>query len=254
MNVLVAGIGRMGSRHVRVLRVLGHDPITVDPFVDDAMYGDIDDVIDRIDAACVAVPISHLADTAIRVIDRFAPRVMLVEKPGGATAADLSRLADAATRADVRVMIGYTERSNPAVRMLANRILNGSVPHIAHVVATRFSPDAALVPDVPHEIDLAVHDIDLAWRYAHGATFAWMGGHAPVRSRMFTCVHDDGTATVLDLDNRLVNGVQVRGDEPLARQWRQVLSSDSGYVPLTPEIDVLETAERMTARDVAVPA
>lgn len=249
MTALVVGIGRMGARHVRVLGELGLTPITVDPIAEGATYQYLDQVSETVDVACVAVPITALADVAIDVIEHITPRVMLLEKPGADHSSALARVNEAAMRRHVRVVIGYTERFNPVVRMLAKLLHDHTLPAIDHVAATRFSPDAALSPIVPHEVDLAVHDIDIAWRYAHEGTFSWFGGYAPVRSRMFTCIHGDGGATVLDLDNRLINGVEIKGEEPLRREWRYAINLKDGHVPLWPEIEVLEAAERMTEKE-----
>jgi predicted dehydrogenase len=239
----------MGQRHVRVLGELGLAAITVDPVAEGATYRTLDEVTESIDLACIAVPIPELADVAVDVIGRLRPRIVLIEKPGAPNSAELSRVNDAASARNVRVVIGYTERFNPVVRVLSKLLKDGKVPSIEHVVATRFSPDAALAPVIPHEIDLAVHDIDIAWRYARGASVSWFGGHAPVRQRQFTCIHSDGNATVLDLDNRLINGVQVRAEEPLKREWRYAMNLSPGHVPLWPEVEVLEAAEKMAQRE-----
>lgn len=249
MTALVIGTGRMGSRHVRVLSELGLAAITVDPVAEGATYSTLEEVFEPIDIACVAVPIPQLADVATEVIETVAPRVLLIEKPGAPSSAELARVSDAAAMRGVRVIIGYSERFNPVIRALGKLMRDGHTQAIDHVVATRFSPDAALSPLIPHEIDLAVHDLDLAWRHAHNATVSWFGGHAPVRSRVFTCVHGDGSATVLDLDNRLINGLQITGEEPLKRQWRYALNVKQTPVPLWPEVEVLEAAEKMAARE-----
>lgn len=249
MSALVVGVGRMGQRHVRVLGELGLAVITVDPVAEDATYRDLEEVTEPVELACVAVPIPGLADVAIQVIEKIRPRVLLIEKPGAPNSAELIRVNDAAAEHDVRVIVGYTERYNPVVRVMSKLMRDNKVAPVEHVVATRFSPDAALSPIIPHEIDLAVHDIDLAWRYARDASVSWFGGHAPVRQRQFTCVHADGNATVLDLDNRLINGVQVSAEEPLKREWRYAMNVGPGHVPLWPEVEVLEAAEKMVGRE-----
>ena len=249
MTALVVGIGRMGSRHLRVLSELGLAAVSVDPVAEGATYRTLEEVIEPIDVACVAVPIPQLADIAIQVIETITPRVLLIEKPGAPSSAELARVSDTAATRGVRVIVGYTERYNPAIRTLSKLMRDNHVQPIEHVVATRFSPDAAISPLIPHELDLAVHDLDLAWRHAHNATVSWFGGHAPVRSRVFTCVHVDGSATVLDLDNRLINGVQVTGEEPLKREWRYALNVKQTPVPLWPEVEVLEAAEKLCARE-----
>lgn len=249
MNALVVGVGRMGARHVRVLSELGLAALTVDPIAEGATYRTLDEVIEPIDIACVAVPIPQLADVAIDVIEAITPRVLLIEKPGAPSSSELARVSDTAATRGVRVIVGYTERFNPVIRTLAKLSRDGHSRPIEHVVATRFSPDAAVAPLIPHELDLAVHDLDLAWRHAHNASVSWFGGHAPVRARTFTCVHADGSSIVLDLDNRLINGVQVTGEEPLKREWRYALNVDQTPVPLWPEVEVLEAAEKLCARE-----
>jgi hypothetical protein len=231
----------MGSRHARVLGALGQSFETVDP-VAPATYRTLGEVSGHYEAACVAVPIRDLARVAMQVIDTCSPRVVLVEKPGAASAEELVRLQDYARARDVRVLVGYTERHNPAFRAFRAQ----SFARVTHLCATRFSPDAALAPALPHEIDLAVHDLDLAWGLGFAPSRAcWYGGYAPVRSRVLVCHHADGTANVLDLDHRMVNGEPVEGEEPLAREWRQVLAAEPGFVPLGREIAVLEAAEAL---------
>lgn len=249
MTALVVGIGNMGTRHVRVLGELGLSVITVDPCVKDATYSSVDEVTELIDVACVAVPIEYLGDVALKVIEHVTPRVLIVEKPGAPSSQELSRVNDAAARRGVRVIVGYTERHNPVVRAFARLLSAGTVPPVAHVAATRLSPTAALQPLIPHALDLAVHDIDIAWRYAHEATFAWCGGHGPHRQRHFTCIHTDNTATFLDLDNLTINGIEVRGEEPLKREWRAAINANDGHVPLWPEIEVLEAAEKLVQNE-----
>jgi hypothetical protein len=110
-----------------------------------------------------------------------------------------------------------------------------------------------LVGDFQPQVVFTVMDLfstyKIAWRYARDASVSWFGGHAPVRQRQFTCVHADGNATVLDLDNRLINGVQVSAEEPLKREWRYAMNLDATPVPLWPEVEVLEAAEKMAARE-----
>lgn len=246
MTVLVVGLGNMGSRHARVLRELGHEVVTVDPVAPEADYRNLAPVAAEFDveAACVAVPIPWLAHVAIEVMETFSPARVLVEKPGAETAESLAAVARAAQRNGCRLAIGYTERHNPAALALHARLAAGGPP-VVHAVATRFSPGAPLAPVVPHEVDLAVHDLDLAHGFGVAPwRVAWFGGYSPVRARAFSCIHEDGTATVLDLDHRLVNGEPVDGEEPLRREWRELMAAEPGYVPIFREIAVLADAER----------
>ena len=109
----------MGQRHVRVLGELGLAAITVDPVAEGATYRDLEQVTEEVGMACVAVPIPDLADVAIRVIEQIRPRVLLIEKPGAPNSAELIRVNDAAAEHDVRVIVGYTERYNPVVRVMS---------------------------------------------------------------------------------------------------------------------------------------
>lgn len=220
-DALVIGHGRMGRRHVRVLRTLGMRVLTVDPLAP-ADATSLADLASSPPVVCIATPIADLAAVAHEVLERWTPRLIYIEKPGAQSAEDLLVLGSTAHAAGVRVFIGYTERHNPVILELARRCDEGVFPTIKRVGARRYSPDITVEsPEVL--LDLAVHDLDLA--IGLGLDGAWDidVGFAPTKVRIWSTVHDDGSINILDLDKRLLNGELIDGQEPLERAWLEAL-------------------------------
>lgn len=151
-HALVIGHGRMGQLHAKVLRDLGYTVTTVDP---NPHTGPDHPTITQaqqhnpgqFDVAAVATPIPHLAPTARQAA--LITRTLLIEKPMASNTREAELLAQ--DLAHTNVCVGYTERFNPQIRALTP-----SRYKTAHFTRhnTRPSPD----PD----LDLLVHDIDLA--------------------------------------------------------------------------------------------
>lgn len=138
VRVAIVGLGVMGRNHHRVLKGLGHDVLTVDPLG----HADHDSATTvnwaRVDAAIIATPVSELETFAGVMFQCDIP--CLVEKPGPAYGP--------------RDWIGYTERFNPVVRALAERIGEVRVVHTGRLGGGPRHPVSAAV-------DLATHDLDL---------------------------------------------------------------------------------------------
>jgi predicted dehydrogenase len=108
----------------------------------------------RVRAASVAVPtVDHrtVAETLLRGgID------VLVEKPMAATLEDADAINDAARQADRLVMVGHTERFNPALVALARAVREPRFFEIHRLAAF-----TARSTDIDVLLDLMVHDLDL---------------------------------------------------------------------------------------------
>jgi predicted dehydrogenase len=251
---LVIGYGRQGKRHARVLGGMGFDVDTVDPVAEGATFTDMGEAHDKdYDAVAVAVPIRSLSRIAIDAMFDFGSPVMVVEKPLGETAEQVAQLDKAAKSTGTLVIAGYTERYNPAVMQFEAMLADGDRPGVVHVAARRYSPDGG-APDVDPIIDLGVHDIDLAIRLAPGAVTHVDAGQAPHRSRTFVTLHEDGSATVIDLANRMVDNEAIDGAEPLVSLWDFALGHPHGYVSLEHEVDVMRCAEYLIGHAEDVPA
>lgn len=154
-SVLLVGSGRMGWNHRRILIELGHNVIVVDPDINVLPdFASLDDA-PLIDHVIVCVPIAQLAQVATQVILR-GPKYVLVEKPLAASEAEALELCKLAKQHDVKLVCGFTEVCNPAVRTLKNNVLPDLGP-IVEVETRRIGGKPS--SDYPAMLDLGVHDM-----------------------------------------------------------------------------------------------
>ena len=111
------------------------------------------------DVVSVAVPTQFHCDVALECIDSGAS--VLVEKPIAENTEKAKRIIEAASTADVRLMVGHIERFNPAVRELKKKLDALKLGRLFTILATRVGPFPHRIRDVGVVIDLAVHDIDV---------------------------------------------------------------------------------------------
>ncbi len=162
----VVGVGHLGRHHARLYASLpGARLVAVaDRDLDRARaiaseYGAeahprAEDLLGKVEAASVAVPTIHhreVAETLLREgID------VLVEKPLASTLAEADAILDAARAGKRLVMVGHTERFNPAVRALSRAVDN---PRFVEI--HRLAGFSARSTDVDVILDLMIHDLDL---------------------------------------------------------------------------------------------
>jgi predicted dehydrogenase len=177
---LIAGLGIMGSHHLRVLHAIEDVEVTavVDPDPQRraaalrsrpglSAYERLDEALanESVAFAALAVPIVELAPCAHEVL--AAGLHVLVEKPMAPTEEDaLAVIRDADARGLV-LGVGHVERFNPAVVALKRKLDQGLIGRIYQMHARRLSPfpDRDSVRGVA--LDLATHDIDVM-RYLTG--------------------------------------------------------------------------------------
>lgn len=230
----------MGVLHERVLHGLGHEVVTVDPDPEKNADLPLIAALDGVDAAVVAVPPSKLATLTVDASAKAT--YLLVEKPMAEKVADAVAVADSVGH----LVVGYTERHNPAVEQLRRNLeLAGDIHHIA-IQRLGLPPDR---PTAHVALDLATHDLDVL-RYlgfepkllhAAGssrhvvatleigaATATLEASHLhPTKIRMLTVTGSEGMLA-LDYQRQTLDLVEPEGitpipvtyEEPLARQWR----------------------------------
>jgi len=161
----VVGTGALGSHHARVfaglpdaklVSVFDLDPVKAksvgEPFGAETA-GSLAELIDRIDAAVVAVPTVAHAEVAAKLLG--AGRHVLVEKPITSTLEDAEALVALAAEKHVVLQVGHVERFNPAAEAL-QRI---GTPRFVEV--HRLSPFPNRSLDIDVILDLMIHDLDL---------------------------------------------------------------------------------------------
>jgi predicted dehydrogenase len=162
----IIGAGVMGANHARVALSLRDAELVAVVEPNEAPgktlaeasgcshFFRVEDVIGKIDAAVLATPTPSHASVAEVLLDQGVS--VLVEKPFVSKAEDGWPLVEKAKANDLVLMIGHTERFNPAVLEL-----EGIVQGVIDLQALRLSPYSERVKDGVI-LDLMIHDLDIA--------------------------------------------------------------------------------------------
>jgi predicted dehydrogenase len=162
----VAGTGRLGRAHVRVLRSLpavervaccdldkDRARAVADEFGATA-YDTLDAMLDAVDAVVVVTSTSAHAEVALRAL--ASNKDVFVEKPITSTLADGEAVVRAARKQGRILQVGHIERFNGAIRAVLPRI---GTPLFVEV--HRLAPFTLRGADVSVVMDLMIHDLDL---------------------------------------------------------------------------------------------
>jgi len=162
----VVGVGHLGRHHARLyaalpgarlVAVADSDPARARAIA--AEHGclacaNAAELIGRVEAASVAVPTLAHRQVAVTLLD--AGIDVLVEKPLARTVEEADAILAAATRDERLVMVGHSERFNPAIAALAREVRGPRFFEIHRLAA--FS---ARSTDIDVVLDLMIHDLDL---------------------------------------------------------------------------------------------
>jgi predicted dehydrogenase len=166
LPLAVIGVGSLGYHHARIARELPHARLVgihdtdhlragqVAEQLGTRAIGDLDELLQQVDAAIVAVPTSAHAEVALAALDRGVH--LLIEKPIAPTLAEADRILAAAASQGLLVAIGHIERFNGAIRACAEFLDEPRFVE-SHRLA-QFNPRGT---DVAVVLDLMIHDIDL---------------------------------------------------------------------------------------------
>ena len=176
LAVGVAGVGHLGRHHARLYasdpgaRLVG----VVDADLDRARavaaefscraFRDVSELAGEVVAASVATPTSHHRPVAEAFLSAGCD--VLVEKPIAPSLADADAILEAARTAGRLVMVGHTERFNPAMATLGRAV---DAPRFVEI--HRLAGFSARSTDVDVLLDLMIHDLDL---------LLWFDGTEPV--------------------------------------------------------------------------
>jgi len=163
LKVAVIGAGHMGRYHaekfarlpgVEVAAIVDRDPAR-------APIADFRKVLDRVEAAVIAVPTDLHHEVAAACLERGLH--VLVEKPIAATLAQADELIDLASKQQVVLQVGHVERYNQAFQALTARM-----DRPVFIDAERLSGFKQRGAEVDVVLDLMIHDLDLAIALARG--------------------------------------------------------------------------------------
>ena len=173
INVGVLGCGFWGRNHARVLSELGSCNLiavadinakkarTIGEKYNVKWYTDASRLIENknIELISICTPTITHAKLSLEAIK--AGKHILVEKPMTNTVKEAEEVIRSANRQNVKVMVGFIERFNPAVRKAVEIIKNGEIGDIVIASSRRVSRWPERIGDVGVIKDLAIHDIDL---------------------------------------------------------------------------------------------
>lgn len=166
ISVAVVGVGHLGRHHARLytalpearlVAVVDRDPERARQVADEfgcEVLGEPEELVGRVEAVSVAVPtVDHrgVAEPLLR-----AGLDVLVEKPIAESLVEADAIIAAARDSSRMVMVGHTERFNPAVRALATAV---EAPRFFEI--HRLAGFTARSTDIDVVLDLMIHDLDL---------------------------------------------------------------------------------------------
>ena len=166
LRVGVVGTGALGFHHARVLRrmpgvefagIYDINPTRaaqVAGQLETTAHASLAALLDRVDAATVAVPTPAHAAVGLAVLERGI--ALLVEKPVADSVAGAEQLVRAAAEQGVVLQVGHVERFNRAVRAAAPHL---DEPRFLQI--DRLAPFQPRGTDVAVILDLMIHDLDL---------------------------------------------------------------------------------------------
>jgi len=166
IEVGVVGVGHLGrhharlyaaSPHARLVAVADHDRERAAAVA--AEYGcqalaEPEELLGRVTAASVAVPTEHHRDVALELLRGGLD--ILVEKPLARSPEEAQEINRAAQEAQRLVMVGHTERFNPALIALSRAV---DAPRFFEI--HRLAAFTARSTDIDVVLDLMIHDLDL---------------------------------------------------------------------------------------------
>jgi len=157
LKLAVIGAGHMGRFHAeKFSRLPGVElAAVVDPDPARAAVQDFRKVLDKIEAAVIAVPTNLHHEVAKACLERGVH--VLVEKPLAATLAEADDLVNLASKKKTVLQVGHVQRYSNAFKALAKR-----VDKALYIDAERLAGFKQRGAEVDVILDLMIHDLDLA--------------------------------------------------------------------------------------------
>lgn len=195
IRVAVLGLGRMGRLHARIFSectdrfewVGAYDPRIELEGPPSKRFASAEALLKAAELVVIAVPTALHAQKALLAMN--AGCTVLVEKPLAATGAEAQRLAAVAETLGARLFVGHSERFNPVVRAIRDRIVGERIERIAidrivpiPVLGVGGAPMSGASSGGPGLridtedalLNLGVHDMDLV-EYLTGADAVVLG-------------------------------------------------------------------------------
>lgn len=241
LRVGLAGLGRMGRNHARVLSSL--PDVTLVGIADQLANGQsqydtpvvssVTELIDLgIDYAVVALPTAYHATAALQLAEAKIPT--LIEKPLAEDRESAVRVVEAFEQAGVLGAVGHIERYNPALRQARARIENGDLGELYQVATRRQGPFPARIADVGVVKDLGSHDVDLT-TWLTRSSYRTISAHTSRRSGR---AHEDMVAAIGYLERGVITSHLVNWLSPIKERLIVATGDRGAYVVDTLQADL----------------
>jgi predicted dehydrogenase len=221
LRVAVVGLGRRGMVHVRTLVTLGHAPAAVDhhrPHRESAVAAGAAQALPdlagllaetRLNLVVVATPPRDHSPSAL--LAARAGAAVLIEKPVAVSPAAAACLEPHASS----IGVGHSERWNPAVLAVRRALLDGVLGSVRSTQFVRHSPEPRHA-SIGVDLDLAVHDLDLArWLFGPPRIQArWVDQPARPARATLRATAGEGTAIEISVAwaSRVHRTVRIEGE------------------------------------------
>ncbi len=166
IKVAVIGVGYLGQHHARIYssipecQLVGVVDINekrgkeIAEHFHSKHYMDYNELIGKVDAVSIAAPtVEHFAIASTFLNSGCH---VLVEKPMTSSLQEAEHLIKVAEKSKGMLFVGHTERFNPAIQMIKEKIRNPGF-----IEAHRLGTFAKRSTDVDVVLDLMIHDLDI---------------------------------------------------------------------------------------------
>lgn len=235
LRIAVVGLGRMGQLHlhtfqrlscvsVSALIDLDHHKSHLASLHDIPFFATCETMAGKVDAAIIATPAHQHVACALPLLE--AGIHCLVEKPLAPSVSELEQLGAAASRREVVLAVGHSERFNPGV--VSARTALHQFTRSIHVIRKQLV-SARHVTDIDVVQDLMVHDLD--W-------IVHVVGELPVDLQIIDSHQLDGRLEAASCKLVFSNGLEVVLEvNRVAAARHRVIVLHNGSVPLTISLD-----------------
>ncbi len=203
IKTAVIGVGNMGKNHARIFSEIS-DLVAVSD-LDSSIGRDVANKYEikyfrdyisllksaRPEAVSIAVPSRFHRNVAIDCLRGKIPT--LVEKPIAENVADAKVMIEEAKKNKTVLMVGHTERFNPAIIKLKEIIKSKKLGAIINLLAIRIGLHPPKTTNLDVAVDLAIHDIDVINFLLD--EFPW--GKKVVKSKIFRDSKSDSSSFIL---------------------------------------------------------
>ncbi len=144
MKILLAGLGRWGSNHLRILKMLNAEVFVADPsgqskkcaldnnIPEENFSGSMDDFIDKVDAVDIVTPADTHYSLCLKAMQKG--KDVFIEKPLTLKSSECKKLSETAEEKKLILQVGHVFRFDPATVFMLQQIKEGVLGKIQWMI------------------------------------------------------------------------------------------------------------------------